>query len=88
MNDPRIEIEDYEKTRPEEYSSWNQFFARNLKSDAQGNYPSRPVTMPERDYVIVAPTDCIMNPLVQTVQLQGKYNRQYVDNPLQLDMVP
>ncbi|MCI5114915.1 MAG: phosphatidylserine decarboxylase [Candidatus Electrothrix sp. AW1] len=88
LNDPRIEIEDYQKSTPEEYPSWNSFFARNLKTDKKGNYPSRPVTMPEREYVIVSPTDCIMNPLVQVVQTDvGEYERQYIDNPFQLDTV-
>ncbi|MEL6711090.1 MAG: hypothetical protein AAFO08_05170, partial [Pseudomonadota bacterium] len=64
IQDPRIEIKDYVKTKPKQYKSWNEFFARNLKTDEQGNYPSRPVTMPEREYTIVSPTDCIMNPLV------------------------
>ncbi len=88
LADPRIEINDYEKTRAEDYPSWNFFFARNLKTDKEGNYPSRPVTMPEHDYVIVSPTDCIMNPLVQIVQSDvGEYHREYIDNPLQLDTV-
>lgn len=87
VNDPRIEIGDYKKTKARDYKSWNEFFARNLKSDKNGNYPSRPVTMPERDYVVVAPTDCIMNPLVQVVKRDGIYDRKYIDNPLQLDTV-
>jgi len=86
--DPRIEIDDYQITNAANYGSWNEFFARNLKSDAEGSYPSRPVTMPERDYVIVSPTDCIMNPLVQIVKTDvGEYHREYVDNPLQRDTV-
>jgi len=86
--DPRIEIADYEKTKADEYNSWNQFFARNLKSNKDGSYPSRPVTMLERNYAIVSPTDCIMNPLVQVVEeSQGVYQRQYIENPLQLDTV-
>ncbi|MEJ2407346.1 MAG: phosphatidylserine decarboxylase [Candidatus Thiodiazotropha sp.] len=87
VKDPRIEIDDYVKTKAIQYKSWNEFFARNLKSDKSGNYPSRPVTMPERDYVIVSPTDCIMNPLVQIVKTDGTYHRQYIDNPLQLNTV-
>lgn len=87
VKDPRIEIHDYEKTKAKEYRNWNEFFARNLKSDRRGNYPSRPVTMPDRDYVIVAPTDCIMNSLVQVVKQDGTYDRKYIDNPLQLDTV-
>ena len=86
--DPRIEINDYKKTQAEDYTSWNDFFARNLKSNEDGSYPSRPVTMPDRDYVIVSPTDCIMNPLVQQVeQSPGVYDRRYIENPLQLDTV-
>lgn len=87
--EPRLEIEDYVKTEASEYSSWNDFFARNLKrDDATGTYPSRPVTMPGRDYVIVSPTDCIMNPLVQVVRSEaGDVDRKLVDNPLQNDTV-
>ena len=56
INDPRIEIQDYRLKSPGEYSSWNQFFARNLEQAPDGSYPSRPVTMPDRDYVVVSPT--------------------------------
>ncbi len=88
VDDPLIEIEDYEITDPSKYRSWNEFFARNLKSDKDGNYPSRPVTMPERDYVIVSPTDCIMNPLVQILELsEGSYKREFVDNPIGLNTI-
>ncbi|MEM6405662.1 MAG: phosphatidylserine decarboxylase [Pseudomonadota bacterium] len=87
IQDPRIEIKDYVKTKPKQYKSWNEFFARNLKTDEQGNYPSRPVTMPEREYTIVSPTDCIMNPLVQVLEYSGAYQRQFLDNPLQLNTV-
>jgi phosphatidylserine decarboxylase len=87
VKDPRIEIGDYRKKTAKEYKSWNEFFARNLQSDKQGNYPSRPVTFPEHDYVIVSPTDCIMNPLVQLVKFNETYERRYVENPLQLDTV-
>lgn len=85
--DPRLEIEDYEYTNPSDYSNWNAFFARNLKSD-NGTYPSRPVTMPDRDYVVVSPTDCIMNPLVQLVETNtGPFTRTLIENPLQQDTV-
>jgi phosphatidylserine decarboxylase len=88
VNDPLIEIEDYEITDAAKYKSWNEFFARNLKSDKDGNYPSRPVTMPERDYVIVSPTDCIMNPLVQILSLEsGGYKRDFVENPIGLNTI-
>lgn len=87
--DPRIEIEDYVIQDPAGFDSWNAFFARDLTFDPQtGTYPSRPVTMPERDYVVVAPTDCIMNPLVQVVEQDpGPVTRQLVENPLQQDTV-
>ena len=85
--DPRIEIEDYVLQTPGEYRSWNAFFTRNLAKGADGGYPSRPVTMPERDYVIVAPTDCIMNPLVQVLDRDGTDVRAYIENPLQMDTV-
>ncbi|NBC33225.1 MAG: hypothetical protein GVY13_11170 [Alphaproteobacteria bacterium] len=87
--DPRIEIEDYVIQDPEGYDNWNAFFARNLIFDPEtGTYPSRPVTMPDRDYVIVSPTDCIMNPLVQVVERDpGPVTRQLLENPLQQDTV-
>lgn len=87
IKNPRIEINDYVKTKAKDYISWNEFFARNLKSREDGSYPSRPVTLPERNYVIVSPTDCIMNPLLQVVKFDGVYKRQYIENPLQLDTV-
>jgi len=87
VNNPRIEISDYRKTKASDYKSWNEFFARNLKSDKQGNYPSRPVTLAQHNYVIVSPTDCIMNPLVQVQRFDNTYQRQYMENPLQLDTV-
>jgi len=87
--DPRLEIEDYVFTDPDDYESWNVFFARNLKFDeASGTYPSRPVTMPDRDYVVVAPTDCIMNALVQVAVTEaGTVSRRVIENPLQRDTV-
>lgn len=87
VKDPRIEINDYKKTRAKDYKSWNEFFARNLKSRKNGSYPSRPVTMPKRNYVVVSPTDCIMNPLLQVLKFDGVYKRKYIENPLQLDTV-
>ncbi len=87
VDDPRIEIEDYEKTRAENYKNWNEFFARNLRTGKDDTYPSRPVTMPDRNYVIVSPTDCIMNPLVQVLKFDDAYQRKYIENPLQLDTV-
>lgn len=87
--DPRIEIKDYQRTDPTAFRSWNDFFARNLKYDASlRRYPSRPVTMPDRDYVIVSPTDCIMNPLVQRLRTESdQVERRLVDNPLSTDAV-
>ena len=87
--DPRLEMSDYVSADPAFYKSWNQYFARNLKSDPKtGAYPSRPVTMPDRNYVVVSPTDCIMNPLVQPLKLDsGAVIRKLIDNPLQQDTV-
>ena len=85
--DPRIEIQDY--IVPEGgFTSWNDFFSRSIKTDA-GTIPSRPVTMPDRSYVVVSPTDCIMNPLVQTLNLgrDGGQVRALIDNPLTLNTV-
>lgn len=87
--DPRIEIEDYTIKDPADYPNWNSFFARSIQTDRDGLIPSRPVTMPDRSYVVVSPTDCIMNPLVQTLNLgtnQGQV-RALIDNPLQLNTV-
>ena len=46
--------------------------------------PSRPTTLPDRDYVVSAPTDCIMNPLVQVLDAGGEIGqvRALIDNPL------
>lgn len=85
--DPRIEIEDYALQAPGDYASWNAFFTRALTKSAGGGYPSRPVTMPDRDYVVVAPTDCIMNPLVQVLDQNGTNIRAYIENPLQMNTV-
>ena len=87
VKDPRIEIDDYQITDADNYKSWNEFFARNLKSDKENRYPSRPVTMPEHNYVIVSPTDCIMNPLVQVLKFDNTYQRKYIENPLQMDTI-
>jgi len=90
VNDPRIEISDYESSN---YQSWNDFFARRIKIDTDTEtIPSRPATMPlseypERDYIVVAPTDCIVNPLIQVLQEDGTTVRRYVENPLQHDVV-
>jgi hypothetical protein len=63
-------------------------FARNLIIDKQSQMiPSRPVTIPERDDLVSAPTDCIMNPLVQVLSEQEVVKRRIVENPLQFDTV-
>ena len=89
IRDPRIEIADYQRQQASEYKSWNDFFARELVIDrANQTIPSRPVTMPDRDYVISSPTDCIMNPLVQLLTENDRViRRQYVQNPLQFNTV-
>lgn len=82
--DPVIEIQDYQKQKAYDYQNWNQFFARELITDSdKQQIPSRPVTMPDRDYVVVAPTDCIMNSLVQVIQKDGISSQQVLENPLQ-----
>lgn len=67
LADPRIEKEDYDLPDPTApdggFKSFNDFFARQLKDQAK----SRPQTMPTRDYVISAPTDCIMNSVPQVI---------------------
>ncbi|NEV60949.1 phosphatidylserine decarboxylase [Thiorhodococcus minor] len=67
LADPRIEREDYQLPDPTRadggFTSFNDFFARTLKDQAA----SRPQTLPERDYVIAAPTDCIMNTVPQRI---------------------
>jgi len=90
IDDPRIEIEDYKRQTAGEYVSWNDFFARNLITDpSTETIPSRPVTMPDRDYVVSAPTDCIMNPLVQQIDTNTSAGsvRALIDNPLELNTV-
>ncbi len=88
--DPRIEIEDYVEPGDDgyDYGSWNDFFARQIRMDsASETIPSRPVTMPERDYVVSAPTDCLMNPLVQVLGSSPGAKRQFLENPLAPDTV-
>jgi phosphatidylserine decarboxylase len=89
IDDPRIEIEDYKVQQAAKYRSWNAFFTRELTTAADGSIPSRPVTLPERTWVVVSPTDCIMNPLVQTLNLDADRGqvRALIDNPLTLDTV-
>lgn len=61
LSDPRIEKEEYVLPDPEAadggFKSYNQFFSRKFKDISK----VRPQTMPERDYVIAAPTDAIVN---------------------------
>ena len=61
LADPRMEKDDYLLPDPSAtdggFKSYNDFFSRALKNQAD----SRPQTMPERDYVIAAPTDALMN---------------------------
>jgi phosphatidylserine decarboxylase len=93
ISDPRIEIEDYTRTKPGEYTSWNDFFSRNIIIDEETQtIPSRPATMPlaeypERDYIVVSPTDCIMNPLVQVLVEDRQVTRRYLENPLDYNTV-
>ncbi len=67
LANPRIEKEDYNLPDPGApdggFKSFNAFFARTLKDQAK----IRPQTMPERDYIISAPTDCIMNSIPQKI---------------------
>lgn len=93
IDDPRTEIADYPGQKPQDYKSWNDFFSRiiTMETDKQ-IIPSRPATMPleqypERDYIIVSPTDCIMNPLIQALEPVVGGKRQFIENPLQLDTV-
>jgi phosphatidylserine decarboxylase len=90
VDDPRTEIQDYEPAADGSYHyrSANEIFRRRFKLDKEGNIPSRPVTMPERDYIISSPTDCIMNPLVQVLKTgTNAVTRKFVENPLQDDTV-
>jgi len=61
LSDPRIEKEEYVLPNPKAadggFKSYNQFFSRKFKDISK----VRPQTMPERDYVIAAPTDAIVN---------------------------
>jgi len=61
LSDPRIEKADYVLPDPEApdggFENYNDFFARTLKNQEE----SRPQTMPDRDYIITAPTDGLLN---------------------------
>jgi len=67
LNDVRIEKEDYILPSPKAedggFKSFNTFFARSFKDQKK----SRPQTMPDRDYVVTAPTDCIINSIPQVI---------------------
>jgi phosphatidylserine decarboxylase len=67
LKDPRVEKQDYYLPDPKApdggFKSYNEFFARTFKNQAQ----CRPQTMPDRDYVITAPTDCVMNSIPQLI---------------------
>jgi len=67
LDDDRIEKEDYALPDPKAadggFKSFNTFFARTLKDQKA----SRPQTMPDRDYIITAPTDCIINSIPQEI---------------------
>ena len=67
LENVRIEKEDYNLPDPDApdggFKSFNEFFARTLKDQDE----SRPQTMPDRDYVISAPTDSIMNSIPQII---------------------
>ncbi len=80
MKDPRVEIEEYVLPNPDApnggFKSFNEFFARRFINLAK----SRPQTMPDRDYIISAPTDCIMNSIPQKITgvktlIQTKFNQ-------------
>jgi len=88
VEDPRIEITNYTKTTAAEFTSFNDFFSRDIIVDeASQTIPSRPATMPDLDYIVVSPTDCIMNPLVQVLKAGGTEQRQIINNPLQHNTV-
>lgn len=67
LKNPRIEKEDYNIPNPNlpdgGFKSFNEFFARTLKDQKK----SRPQTMPDRDYIISAPTDVIINSVPQKI---------------------
>jgi phosphatidylserine decarboxylase len=61
LSNPRTEKEDYVLPDPKApnggFASYNEFFSRSFQDQAK----ARPQTMPDRDYVISAPTDAIIN---------------------------
>lgn len=88
IENPRIEIGDYVKQQASDYTSWNDFFVRELITDPEtGAIPSRPVARPEADYVVSSPADCIINPIVQVIDSDGGSARRWIESPLQLNDV-
>lgn len=88
IENPRIEIGDYVKQDASDYTSWNDFFVRELIADpVTGEIPSRPVARPEADYVVSSPADCILNPIVQVIEVDGASARRWIESPLQLNDV-
>jgi phosphatidylserine decarboxylase len=88
LTDPRIEIQDYQKQNVSDYSSFNDFFSREITVDTKTEtIPSRPVTLPDRDYVISAPTDCIVNPLMQYLERDGIVHRSFIKSPFDFDEI-
>ena len=91
--DPRTEIEDYQLQHADDFNSWNEFFSRVIIMDpGTETIPSRPATMPpseypDRDYIVSAPTDVIVNPLLQVLTSDGEAERSLVDNPLQANTI-
>ena len=67
LSDTRTEKEDYALPDPKAkdggFKSFNAFFARSFKDQKS----SRPQTMPDRDYIVTAPTDCIINSIPQVI---------------------
>lgn len=82
MNDPRVEKEDYNLPDPNKadggFKSFNEFFARTLKDQDT----SRPQTKPDKDYIISAPTDCVMNAMPMKITdsdtlIPTKFNQKF-----------
>lgn len=84
LADPRIEKQDYILPDPDAsdggFSSYNEFFSRSLNNQSQ----SRPQTLPERDYVITAPTDALMNSI--PMQITDKDTRIPTKGTQKLDI--
>ena len=93
IDDPRTEIQDYQLQEASDFHSWNEFFSRVIIMDPETQtIPSRPATMPpseypDRDYIVSAPTDVIVNPLIQVLSEDGSGPRQLIENPLQANTI-